>query len=135
MKKKVFLLLVLFSYSQSALCEWIYLGSTKNNTSDYYIQSENFAREGNLRNALVLFNYNDASIKVRSQVGLNEYDCKNKKVRTNYLIEYDGEMGTGEVVTSHSPTKKNDKWRSVDLSTVSNTIMEVVCNFKSEALI
>jgi hypothetical protein len=76
-----------------------------------------------------MFNYKNKNDNVRSSIALNEYDCNLKKVRTNYLIQYDGEMATGNVLITSAPPKENDYWRSTEKGSVTRTIMDLVCEY------
>jgi hypothetical protein len=131
-KKILIIFIISLTYSQSAFCDWLQLGNAMDDSFDYFVKPELIKTEGDLRNTWVLFNYRDQNVQVRSRLALNEYDCSKSKVRTNYLISYSGEMGTGEILMSSSPPKDRDRWRVVDHSTVTASIMKAVCDLDSK---
>lgn len=76
-----------------------------------------------------MLNYKDTRDQVKSSIALNEDDCKQKAVRTNYLIQYDGEMATGNVLITSSPSKTQDHWRSAERGSVTRAILDSVCEY------
>jgi hypothetical protein len=117
------------SVTQSAYAEWAHLGSAKSGLYDYYLRAELIKTEGSLRSTWIMLNYKNTSDKVKSSIALNEYDCKHKTVRTNYLIQYDGEMATGNVLITSTPPKAQDHWRSAEQGSVTRAILDSVCGY------
>jgi hypothetical protein len=117
------------SIHQSSYAEWTHFGSAKNAKYDYFLRPNLIKTEENLRTTWVMFNYKNKNDNVRSSIALNEYDCNLKKVRTNYLIQYDGEMATVNVLITSAPPKENDYWRSTEKRSVTSAIMDLVCEY------
>ena len=127
MEKIAFLLVI--SSSINAFADWVQVGSANDKKFTYFIDPSRIKVEGDVRNVWVLFNYKINESGIKSSVALNEYDCDSKKVRTNYLIQYSGEMATGETLMTSSPPKDQDYWRSVKTGTVTDAIMKAVCAY------
>ena len=127
--KSLIILAILSTVHQLAIAEWTHFGSAKNAQYDYYLRPDLIKTEENFRTTWVMFNYKNKNDTVRSSIALNEYDCNLKKVRTNYLIQYDGEMATGNVLVTSAPPKTNDYWRSAEMGSVTRAIMDLVCEY------
>lgn len=117
------------SVYRCAYAEWTHLGSAKSGLYDYYLHPELIKTDGDFRSTWVMFNYPNKREQVKSSIALNEYDCKQKTVRTNYLIQYDGEMATGKVLITSAPPKVQDRWRSADQGSVARAILDSVCAY------
>jgi hypothetical protein len=117
------------SIYQYSYAEWVQLGSAKSGLYNYCLHPELIKIEGILRSTLVMFNCQNTTDQVKSLIALSEYNCEEKAVTTNYLIQYDGELATGNVLITSAPPKAQDHWRFPEQGSVRRAILDAVCDY------
>ena len=110
--RKVILMILLAVVSNSAMAEWISVGSNKYTT--IYVDPTTIQRAGNMAkmwhltdNKMASKDMGEAYMSTKDQ---NEYDCKEMKVRRRASSEHSKNMGGGKVVYSDSYTSR---WKPV----------------------
>lgn len=122
MRRAISMLLLVIA-SNSAVAQWIYVGSAD---KEYvYFDSDTIRRAGNWAGMLVLFDFKDAdenrpfmSTKIKS-----EFKCKEASYRITSGYVYSGNMGAGE-------SEKNDvimPWRSIPTVSAWVSLWKIAC--------
>jgi len=110
--RKVILMLLLAVVSNSAMAEWVDVGSNENIT--IFVDPASIQRDGNMAKMWHLTDFKtaqkDMGDKYLSTKDQNEYDCKEVKVRRRASSQHSGNMGKGKVVYSDSFTTR---WKPV----------------------
>ena len=110
--RKVILMMLLAVASNSAMAEWVNVGSNEN--VSIYVDPTTIQRAGNMAKMWHLFDFKyvkedmgEPYLSTREQ---NEYDCKEEKYRRRATSQHSKNMGSGKVVYSDSYTAK---WKPV----------------------
>lgn len=110
--RNVILMMLLAVASNSAMAEWVNVGSNEN--VFIYVDPTTIQRAGNMAKMWHLFDFKyvkedmgEPYLSTREQ---NEYDCKEEKYRRRATSQHSKNMGSGKVVYSDSYTAK---WKPV----------------------
>jgi hypothetical protein len=127
MKKLVIALL--FMVSTNVFAEWTKIA--KGSEITYYADFLSIQRKGNIVKLWILFDFNTAQIDVRSRFlsesFRHEFDCENEMAVMLQLIEYSGNMATGDVVYSHSYVTEKT-FDSVPPESTLNMYLKIACS-------
>lgn len=110
--RNVILMMLLAVASNSAMAEWVNVGSNEN--VSIYVDPTTIQRAGNMAKMWHLFDFKyvkedmgEPYLSTREQ---NEYDCKEEKYRRRATTQHSKNMGSGKAVYSDSYTAK---WKPV----------------------
>ncbi len=110
--RKVILMMLLVVASNSAMAEWVKVGSNENTV--IYVDPSTIQRTGNMAKMWHLTDFTtpskdmgEAYLSTKDQ---NEYDCKELKLRRRASSEHSKNMGKGKVVYKDSYTSR---WKPV----------------------
>ncbi len=124
--RKVILMMLLAVASNSAMAEWVNVGSNENAT--IYVDPANIQRAGNMATMWHLTDFKtankdmgDSYLSTKDQ---NEYDCKEVKSRRRASSQHSGNMGSGKVVYSDSYTTK---WKPVPPDSGAEILWKFAC--------
>lgn len=110
--RKVILMLLLTVVSNSAMAEWVDVGSNEYTT--IFVDPASIQRDGNMAKMWHLTDFKtsqkDMGDKYLSTKDQNEYDCKEVKLRRRASSQHSENMGKGKVVYSDSYTTR---WKPV----------------------
>ena len=124
--RRVILMMLLAVASNSALAEWVKVGS--NEITTIYADSATVQRMGNMAMMWHLTDFKtakkDMGAMYMSTKDQNEYDCKEEKFRRRAFSEHSKSMGGGEVVYSDSFTTK---WKPVTPESGIQILWETAC--------
>ena len=120
-------LTLLILSSGPAYAEWVAV--SKADTSTGYVDPDTIRRKGNLVKMWILSDFKTiqttaAGISYLSQKMQWEYDCAEEQFRMIAGYGYSGQMGTGEIVTSHTNPAN---WEPVMPGSVGQTRWVFVC--------
>lgn len=99
--KKLMVVILLAGISTSAMAEWIKINEGEN--TDIYVNKSSIRRTGNLVKMWSLYNFKTSEKDFEndkphlSSINQMYYDCQNESSHPLYSIEYDGNMGLGNV--------------------------------------
>lgn len=106
--RKVILMMLLAVVSNSAMAEWVDVGSNENIT--IFVDPASIQRDGNMAKMWHLTDFKtpqkDMGEKYLSTKDQNEYDCKEVKLRRRASSQHSENMGKGKVVYSDSYTTR-----------------------------
>ena len=124
--KKIFLtLLIIFSFSTVASAEWIKFADANNGTVGYYDPA--IIKHGNIVKIWVMYdNVTVAPINgytIKSMVGLNEYDCTERRSRSLQGTLFSENMGSGYVDSSNEVSS----WEYPRPGTIYAREMDIAC--------
>ena len=109
MTRFIILVLTLFLTTSEAYAEWV--KTDEQDTFTYYADPDTIRRNGNLVKMWELSDYKTiqtvAGKSILSFKVISEYDCAEEQIRILAEYGYSGQMGTGEIVFSHT---KPDNW-------------------------
>lgn len=110
--RKVVLMMLLVGVSNSAIADWVSVGSNESTT--IYVDQTSIERAGNMAKMWHLTDFNNAHKDMGeaylSTKDQNEYDCKEVKLRRRASSQHSKNMGGGKVVYSDSYTTR---WKPV----------------------
>lgn len=110
--RKIFLMMLLAVASNSAMAEWVSVGS--NELTAIYVDQSTVKRAGNMATMWHMTDFKtpqqDMGEKYLSAKDQNEYDCKEMKSRRRASSQHSKNMGGGKVVYSDTYTSK---WKPV----------------------
>lgn len=110
--RKSFLMMLLAVASNSAMAEWVSVGS--NELTTIYVDQSTVKRAGNMATMWHMTDFKtpqqDMGEKYLSAKDQNEYDCKEMKSRRRASSQHSKNMGGGKVVYSDTYTSK---WKPV----------------------
>src|SRR3990172_4424721 len=124
--RRVILMMLLAVVSNSALAEWVKVGS--NEITTIYADSVTVQRMGNMAMMWHLTDFKtakkDMGAMYMSKKDQNEYDCKEEKLRRRAFSEHSKSMGCSEVVYSDSFTTK---WKTVPPDSGIEILWKIAC--------
>lgn len=120
------LMLLLTVVSNSAMAEWVDVGSNENIT--IYVDPATVKRSGHLAKMWQLSDFKtsqkDMGEKYLSAKDQNEYDCKEVKWRRRASSQHSGNMGGGKVVYKDSFTTR---WKPVPPDSGTEIMWKFAC--------
>jgi hypothetical protein len=132
--RKVILTLLLFVVSGSAMAEWVQIGGY--GEAAIYTDPSNIQTEGNIVRMWVLHNYHMAQRGAGGKIYLSvdeqdEFDCKEKQMRSLYFSYHSGNMGEGESVYSNSISNNNrSRWDPIEPDSTAEHLLKYACGVK-----
>jgi hypothetical protein len=130
----VILMLLLFVVSSGAMAEWVQIGGYGG--AAIYTDSSNIQKEGNIVRMWILHNYYIAQRGAGGKMYLSvdeqdEFDCKEKQMRSLYFSYHSGNMGGGESVYSNSISNNNSsRWDPVEPDSTGEHLLKYACGIK-----
>ena len=126
---RLLLIILLFLSSSPAYAEWVKVGESDEST--IYSDPDTIRSKGNLVKVWSLYDYKAIhTSKQESKSFLSgkmqvEHDCAEEQLRTSVEYGYSGQMGTGELVFSH--TKPVVDWTPVMPGSVGQSEWDFAC--------
>lgn len=123
--KKTILMLLLAAMSTGAMAEWVEVIRSTDGNSVYYIDPATIRKDGKFRRVWVI-----EDLKQRHRDGemsrrvLQEFDCKDERIRVLSLSEHSESMAGGQVLIS---TSEPGKWTYGAPGTVGEIFLTLVC--------
>jgi hypothetical protein len=129
---KIVLFVVLAISSNCLKAEWVKLSAKDNLTT--YVDPTTISKVDNIVKMWGLVDLKESKKEelgksFLSAKGLQEYDCKDEKIRKITLSFYSGNMGAGEIIHTYDDTDKW-KWTPVAHGTISETMWKTACDKK-----
>ena len=132
---KIILVILLAVMSCSVMVEWVEVGSNEYELGDEYVVHAAYAdpdtirKTGNTVKMWSLLDYKMAeeelgTISVRQK---EEYDCKEKQLRTLFESFHTGHMADGETVFIHNV---RGDWEPALPDSVAEAVLEFACRFR-----
>ncbi|KXS31506.1 MAG: Uncharacterized protein AWT59_2373 [Candidatus Gallionella acididurans] len=128
---KATLMLLLAILSDSALAEWVRVGSIENGSQTIYANPSTIRKHSNTVKMWSLHDFNtphsppDESSTFLSYKQLDAYDCKNEQFRKLSFAFYSGNMGGESAVYTDSIP---DKWQPFSPESVTEKLWQVACD-------
>ena len=127
---KLLIAALLAMFSTGAMAEWTYLTSPDNMTYDIYIDKATIRKQGNVAKMWDLTDFKapqkvaggEPFLSVRK---LAEYDCVEIRTNSLALTHFSGNMGKGEVTSTHQ--YDDGKWRDVAPDSVAMEKWKAAC--------
>ena len=99
-----------------------------------YIDSRTIRQEGQLSTLSILIDWKAMQggrtpTRFYSTTMTKQFDCAEKKVRTLVATDYDGHMGTGEVIGGGVPASEGH-WVAIEPGTLNHGLWEAACGKK-----
>jgi len=126
--KKLLLTLMLSVVSNSAMAEWEFVASGKDNLDKCYADPTTIRKKGNIVKMWVMWDYSvvahRGSLKPHKSARVqNEYNCKEETIRQIYATTFSGNMLEGNIIESAEATK----WIPVAPSSLGKALWEFAC--------
>ena len=130
---RTILILLLLLVSTSVLGEWTAVGSNAAIGVTTYADFGTIKKKGHKVKMWSLLDYNTAQkgsggVRYLSEMGRDEYDCKEETSRILDFYWYSGNMREGKIVYSHPNIK--DEARSVIPGSIDETLFNIACGKK-----
>tara|TARA_B100000787_G_C16123701_1_gene263944 strand:+ start:218 stop:712 length:495 start_codon:yes stop_codon:yes gene_type:complete len=129
--KKFLLLFLYFSlcngFAQSNEFKWNKIASTKDNSSDYYLDSNSTRAIGNYRYQWILNNKLKNSDEVKSNVDYATIDCKRNKLQIILISDHSKHFGKGKIENHALVSEGQLEWMTPKPKTIMSTIIEKSC--------
>ena len=130
--RKVILMLLLACASSSAMAEWVQIGGYGG--ISIYTDPTNIHKEGNIVRMWNLYNHNIAQREAGGKMYLSaeqqeEFDCKEKRMRSLYFSYHPGRMGEGDSIYSNS-LSDNSKWDPIEPGSTGEQLLKYACGIK-----
>jgi hypothetical protein len=127
--RHIILALLFFAVSGSALADWVYLGSSYDDTHKNYYDPATILRSGNTSKMWTLRDRNAAAggLSFRSFKSEDTYDCNESKKRSTAIVYYSEPMGKGNVVYRES---NPETWGSVVSGSATEAMSKIACGKK-----
>lgn len=124
--RKFILMLILAVVSSNATAEWIDVGG--NDYSTIFADPATIRKVGNYEEMLSLYDTDIAEvvgkISFKSSKSLDEYDCKEKQLRTLAFYWYSGNMGEGKILYSNTVA---NNWNPDVPKSINETLWKIAC--------
>ena len=127
---RLLLTLMLACVSSVAMADWTFYGSNKD--SDLYIDFQSIRKDGEIAKMWFMEDYRGVK-KISygrsflSATTLGEYDCKEKRVRTDSFAIYSDEKGGGDVVFT---SKIKMDWEPIVPASLGEILWKNACGKK-----
>ena len=126
---KAILMMLLAIMSSSAMAEWVNVGMSDDGTLTFYTDPSTIRKSGNKVKMWSLLDYKttqkiDDGKTFMSTRQQNEYDCKEERTRSLYIIAHSGNMARGTVV---GRSDDSDKWRPVSPGSGGEDLWKFAC--------
>jgi hypothetical protein len=120
---RILLILALMLLATSARAEWFKYAETDG--ADLYYDPATIRREGNLRRVWEIQDLKQlgGSGELSRRV-LNEFDCKDERVRSLSVSGHSGQMARGNALLSISQT---NEWTYIPPDTIFGVLLRIVC--------
>jgi len=122
--KKLFIV-GLMMLAGSAWAEWTQ--TTKNRDGDdIYLDYSTIKKDGDNRKVWALLNLKKTKGKIKSELMLEEYDCKNEQAQFLYISTHSAPMGKGKLIDVHE--YKEPDWGQIPPNSPFKDILDIVCS-------
>lgn len=121
-------LLTIFLIAQAipAHTAWEQVDADVKKGEAHFFDSDTMRREGHSFRVWVLSNYDEERVGgYRSVKTFYEFDCLQRKARSQTMLLYPDVMAQGEVIGAHHEESK--EWFSFSSSSVFGRILQIVC--------
>jgi hypothetical protein len=112
-----------------AQANWVVVSDTDHMI--YHIDTQSIKKSGQFAKVWSLIEYKtpkqNGYFLAKSVLSLEEYDCKEDRIRTLSQTQYTGSMGQGD---KYSIDLSNEKWGYIAPNTISDSIEKFVCKKK-----
>ncbi len=126
--KKIFLLIFFnFFLCFSANADWTKITSINNGDTIFYVNIDSIKKRNNSLYVWVLQDYKASPHEdINSGLIQHQLDCDLMRGKSLTYIFYDGQMGSGNVSSTH--TDEKIEWKYFPPNTAMNTVMKVLCS-------
>jgi len=127
--KRLITCIVLLTFSNTAMAEWIRIHS--GNEFDTYIDTTSIRKNGNRVKMWTLTDYkkkqNTGSGYYFSKKAQYEFDCQDETQRVASVADYSGKMGQGKLVSSFTPNPYEYTHEPVIPDTLGEVFWKLLC--------
>jgi len=128
--RKMILMMLLATVNNNAMAEWVQIGGYGGVA--IYTDPSNIIKEGNIVRMWNVYNYNVAQRGSGGKVYLSveeqeQFDCKEKQMRSLYFSYRSGNMGEGEPVYSKS-FSSDIKWDPIEPNSTGEHLFKFACS-------
>lgn len=128
--KKLFALLLIF-FSVTASAEWVKIDRATNTASEKFIDPKSVRQTGPMNTMRRVWELSNLSKRAPNNAmsikSLNEYDCKDRRIRVikeSYFSEHGAE---GETLAAIAQDAKASDWSEIVKGSIGETIFNRVC--------
>ena len=123
------LITLLLVSGEPVYAEWVEVGGNVEEGLTIYVELDTLSRSGDVVKIWELWDFKTTRTEPKpphmSVTSQREFDCTTKRGRLLALTAFSGNMGSGEVVYSHSDFQ--DQGFSVEPGSVAESVWNVVC--------
>ena len=130
MKKFLLSSLFIFFCNGSVLSNefsWNKLVSSKDGSSDYFLDNKSTRTIGNYRYQWILSNKLKDNKKVKSKIDYATIDCKQNKLKVILINDYSEHFGKGKITTHKLLTEDQLEWSLAQPKTIMSMIIKNSC--------
>jgi hypothetical protein len=129
---RLLLITLLVLSSGPAYAEWVKVGSSESEGGiTVYADPDTIRRKVDRVTMWELYDYKtvqiEAGMSISSFKKQSEYDCTEERTRMLSAMDFSGNMGKGNVVSSDST---EDKWEPVEPGSVTRGLWKIACSKK-----
>jgi len=129
---KIFLIIISllffkFSFLLANEFKWNKIASTKDNSSDYYLDSNSTRAIGNYRYQWILSNKLKDNDEIKSNVDYATIDCKRNKLQIILISDHSKHFGKGKIENHALVSEGQLEWMTPEPKTIMSTIIEKSC--------
>ena len=130
MRHRLFLITLLVLSVGPVYAEWVEVGGKVEEGLTVYVELDTLSRSGDVVKMWELWDFKTSRTETKpphmSVKSQREFDCTKKRGQLLALTAFSGNMGSGEVVYSHSDFK--DQEIPVEPGSVAESVWKLVCN-------
>lgn len=124
MLKRLVPAFILLSTSIAYAQNWVPIGKTDVDNTDFYVESSSIKKVGGLKRAWVMQNLSKPDDRTLSRRLYEEFDCNEDKFRIIQLTGFDEGMGKGKILFDYSSV---DKWSYPPPGSMNFMVLKFVC--------
>jgi hypothetical protein len=130
MRKFLLLFLYIFfcnSFALSNEFKWNKIASAKDNSNDYYLDSNSTRTIGNYRYQWILTNKLKNSDEIKSNIDYATIDCKQEKLQIILVSDHSKHFGEGKIENHALVSEDLLEWMTAEPKTIMSAIIEKSC--------
>ncbi len=113
---------------------WNKVASSKDGSSDYYLDSKSTRTIGNHRYQWILSNKLKDNKEIKSNIDYASIDCKQKKLQIILVTDHSEHFGKGKIVTHALLPEDQLEWSVAQPKTIMSIIIENSCKNISSSI-